>query len=222
MAWEGEKTLTFTVEDALLSLESFWALTGADQSYDSENKTQKFVVKPTSFAAYYSIKAHTLVRDESGVDHAALITIPKAKLQTSLNLSMAPTGDPSAFTFTFDAFPETAGDQDSRLFQLEIFEIAEEDKITADADGEGKKVTTIFVQGKKAQVSSNNTGDATVSVSSDGKITLTHGAASATISGVTVGDAKTLVGPTGYAAQGKSFTIAADSVTTLYIVETPN
>jgi len=30
IAWEGEKTLTFTVEDALLTMESFHALTGAE------------------------------------------------------------------------------------------------------------------------------------------------------------------------------------------------
>lgn len=47
---------------------------------------------------------------ESGEDYAAVITIPKAKLQSNISLSMAPNGDPSAFTFTFDAFNDGSGE----------------------------------------------------------------------------------------------------------------
>jgi hypothetical protein len=99
-AWEGERTLTFTVEDALLTTESFQALIGR-----ALNGNQ-IKITTTDFAGYYSIVAETLVRDvESGQDKAATITIPRAKLQSNLNIPMAPNGDPAAFTFTFDAFP---------------------------------------------------------------------------------------------------------------------
>ena len=65
VAWEGEKTMTFTVEDALLTMESFAALTGAKLN------NNKFRIYPHSFAGYYSITALTLVRTEDGIDHFA-------------------------------------------------------------------------------------------------------------------------------------------------------
>ena len=119
MAWEGEKTLTFTVEDALLTMESFWALTGAKKEYN-RTKGMTFKVYPTSFAGYYEITADTLFRNELGEDHDAKIYIPKAKLQTNLNLGMSPTGDPSTFTFTFDAFPSEKIQDNKMLFSLEV------------------------------------------------------------------------------------------------------
>ena len=74
VAWEGEKTLTFTIEDALITKASFRALTSADGSGN------KFTVKSTSFAGYYKITAYTLFREEDGSDYLATIVIPKAKL----------------------------------------------------------------------------------------------------------------------------------------------
>lgn len=101
MAWEGDKTITFTLEDALISMDAFEALTGTS-SKTTNNKTV-YTVKTTSFAGTYTVSAKTLFRDSSGNDHLATIYIPKAKLQTNLSLSMSPTGDPSSFTYTFDA-----------------------------------------------------------------------------------------------------------------------
>jgi hypothetical protein len=117
MAWDGEKTVTFTVEDALISKEAFWALTGASI------EGNRYKIKPTSFAGIYSIEAYTFMRDEDGADHLTKIVIPKAKLQTTLNLSMAPSGDPSTFTFTFDALAGTLSDEtgDDYLFTYEIY-----------------------------------------------------------------------------------------------------
>jgi hypothetical protein len=78
MAWEGEKTLTFTIEDALITLDSFHALTGTEK--DIKEDKIIFTSKTTSFAGYYEIAASTLFRDENGEDHNAIITIPRAKL----------------------------------------------------------------------------------------------------------------------------------------------
>lgn len=100
MAWEGERTLIFTVEDALFTKASLAALFGENFS-----STGSLSLKTTSTSGTYRITAETLVRDENGTDHAAIITIHKAKLQSNLNLPFSPTGDPMAFTFTFDAFP---------------------------------------------------------------------------------------------------------------------
>lgn len=148
MAWEGEKTLTFTVEDALLTMDSFWALTGADVS--DINGGVNFKIKPVSFAAYYRIVADTLFRDEDGVDHKATLTIPKAKLQTNLSLSMAPTGDPSTFTFTFDAFPDelTPADSEKILFNLFIEDI--------DEDFTTEEKTSIILNGVVYSTDSNS------------------------------------------------------------------
>jgi hypothetical protein len=143
MAWEGEKTLTFTVEDALITMESFYALTGADVSETTNGL--KFTSKTTSFAGYYSIHADTLFRDEYGNDHSAYITIPRAKLQTNLTLTMAPSGDPSTFTFTFDAFPGVDENKDV-LFTLEIYD---EDTVTLEMPTELLETATVAIQGKE-------------------------------------------------------------------------
>lgn len=145
MAWEGEKTLTFTIEDALLTRESFRALTGASVS----NNNNTFTIYPTSFAGYYSITAYTLLREQdTGIDKVTTITIPKAKLQTQLNLSMSPTGDPSTFTFTFDALPDN--ENNNQMFTLAIGDDIGTDSLsdkTAAAAAEG--ATRVFVDGRE-------------------------------------------------------------------------
>lgn len=135
VAWDGEKTLTFTIEDALITMEAFQALTGATPDVNN-----KYTIKPTSFAGTYSITAKTLFRDETGADHLATIVIPKAKLQSNLSLSMAPSGDPSTFTYTFDALAgrlRTEGeDVAPYLFTIQI-----QDGDYAEGDERGDSVT---------------------------------------------------------------------------------
>jgi len=161
MAWEGEKTLTFTVEDALITMESFYALTGADVK--DTNNGIKFTSKTTSFAGYYKITADTLFRDESGNDHPAYIVIPRAKLQSNLNLAMAPSGDPSAFTFTFDAMPGITEEDKDVLFTLEIYD--KEDVTMTIPTG-----TAIFVQIEG--VPTIETTETTLSIANTGVVTL--------------------------------------------------
>lgn len=139
MAWEGEKTLTFTIEDALITPESFRALTGASGSDNI------FKIYPTSFAGYYSITAYTLFRDqETGVDKVATINIPHAKLQTQLNLSMSPTGDPSTFTFTFDAMPDSKGTDKNLMFSLNIGNPLSPGESLSDKTGVSGKTTVVI------------------------------------------------------------------------------
>jgi len=58
------------------------------------------------FAGYFYIEGDTLFRrQQDGVDIEAQVIIPNAKIQTAFTLAMSPTGDPSSFTFTADAFP---------------------------------------------------------------------------------------------------------------------
>ena len=58
------------------------------------------------FAGSYYVEASTLFRRQSdGVDMPAQLTLPNVKIQSNFTFSMAPSGDPSTFTFTMDAFP---------------------------------------------------------------------------------------------------------------------
>lgn len=64
-------------------------------------------VSADKFSDYFYIEAETLFRNEAdGVDKAAQIIIPKGKVQSNFNISMANTGDPSTFTFTVDAMAD--------------------------------------------------------------------------------------------------------------------
>lgn len=120
IAWEGERTLTFTVENALMTLASFQAMSGAVRA--NANNKSTFSIYTNKFAGYYRVEAQTLIRDIDGVDHSALIIIPKAKLQTTINIPMGSSGDPSTFTFTFDAFPTS----ENKLLDLVIDELPQD------------------------------------------------------------------------------------------------
>ena len=212
IAWEGDKTVTFTFEDALISTEGMSILTGADLidaaeenkirihkkavvqvaeegaldfgevlgdeilvkdevfgfivdaneeiierlgkatvgsesnlitfaektlkesdsvliDYYVEKSTgvQEISITPDKFAGSFYIEGDTLFRRQSdGMDLAAQMIIPNAKIQTAFNFSMSPSGDPSTFTFTADAFPGTlAGDApgaDKKMYPLRILE----------------------------------------------------------------------------------------------------
>lgn len=67
----------------------------------------EITIEPDKFAGYYYVEANTLYRQVStGKDVAAVINIPKVKIQSKFNFAMSSTGDPSTFTFTMDAFPD--------------------------------------------------------------------------------------------------------------------
>lgn len=214
IAWEGDKTVTFTFEDALISVEGMSVLAGADLIKAStgneirvhkkavvqagaessegivnvgahiaegetvvENEAFGFVVNangeitkrlgaatiatggqvkfdttltegnsilvdfyvtknsgvqeisitPDQFAGYFYIEGDTLFRRQSdGKDLAAQIVIPNAKIQTAFTFEMSPSGDPSTFTFTADAFPGVlAGDPvgaERKMYAMRILE----------------------------------------------------------------------------------------------------
>ena len=64
-------------------------------------------IEAGKFGGNYYLEASTLFRDQStGTDHAAEFVIPNCKVQSNFTFTMAPSGDPSTFTFTMDAFPD--------------------------------------------------------------------------------------------------------------------
>lgn len=162
-AWEGEKTVTFTVEDAILTNDSLVALLGAD--FDNSGKIR---VKSTSFAGYYKITADTLVRNiDDGADEPAKITIHKAKLQSNINLSMAPNGDPSTFTFTFDAFATTVDGEPGVIYDFAIGAVGEGTAATLDTkvtihDGTDTYIATTSAETPAITIASDTNGSITI------------------------------------------------------------
>jgi phage gp45-like len=71
---------------------------------------------------------------------------------------MSPTGDPSTFTFTFDAFPATATDGEENV----IYDI-----VIGGLSGSG--TTTVYIDGTEYTTTSPNPE---LAVAGDGKITL--------------------------------------------------
>ena len=105
IAWEGERTLTFTVEDALISKEGLELLNG---DVTSDNK---ITIEPNKFADYYYVEAKSLMRKAAdGKDYLLTIVLPRVKIQSGFTITMAPTGDPSTFSYVMDAFPGKVGD----------------------------------------------------------------------------------------------------------------
>ena len=108
IAWEGERTLTFTVEDALISKEGLELLNGDVTSDD------KIVIEPNKFADYYYVEAKSLMRKAvDGKDYLLTIVLPRVKIQSGFTMTMAPTGDPSTFSYVMDAFPGKVGTEEA-------------------------------------------------------------------------------------------------------------
>ena len=68
--------------------------------------TQQIEITPDKFGGNYYLEASTLFRDTNGTDMPAEFIIPNCKIQSNFTFTMASSGDPSAFTFTMDAFPD--------------------------------------------------------------------------------------------------------------------
>ena len=108
IAWEGERTLTFTVEDALISKEGLELLNG---DVTSDNK---ITIEPNKFADYYYVEAKSLMRKAvDGKDYLLTIVLPRVKIQSGFTMTMAPTGDPSTFSYVMDAFPGKVGTEEA-------------------------------------------------------------------------------------------------------------
>lgn len=200
MAWEGEKTLTFTIEDALITVDAFHALTGATKTTDAAGRVV-YTTTTTSFAGIYSIVASTLFRDDNGDDHAATINIPKAKLQSNLSLSMAPSGDPSTFTYTFDAL---AG-SDNTLFTLTI----------DDANYDASTTTTTVIINNAVYTTTSTAP--VLNVSNSGAVTLTSSTPTIPTT-VTVSATQNLTNLTAMIGREEKVDLKPGSVSTWYII----
>lgn len=78
-----------------------------DYYVKSTQYVKQIDIEAGKFGGSYYLEASTLFRDEAtGEDYPAEFVIPNCKIQSNFTFTMAPTGDPSTFTFTMDAFPD--------------------------------------------------------------------------------------------------------------------
>lgn len=78
-----------------------------DYYVEAESGVKQINIEASKFGGSYYLEASTLFRDQAtGEDYPAEFVIPNCKVQSNFTFTMAPTGDPSTFTFTMDAFPD--------------------------------------------------------------------------------------------------------------------
>lgn len=78
-----------------------------DYYVEATSGVKQIDIDPGQFGGSYYLEASTLFRDQAtGEDHPAEFVIPNCKVQSNFTFTMAPSGDPSTFTFTMDAFPD--------------------------------------------------------------------------------------------------------------------
>lgn len=78
-----------------------------DYYVEATSNVMQINIEAAKFGGSYYLEASTLFRDEAtGADYPAEFIIPNCKVQSNFTFSMSPTGDPSTFSFTLDAFPD--------------------------------------------------------------------------------------------------------------------
>ena len=92
-------TITPAITESVNVMVDYYIDLPGQQVYEAD-------ITADTFAGYYYVEADTLFRQQStGKDLPANLTFPNVKIQSNFTITMAGTGDPSAFTFTMDAFP---------------------------------------------------------------------------------------------------------------------
>lgn len=120
-----------------------------DYYVKSTQYVKQIDIEAGKFGGSYYLEASTLFRDEAtGEDYPAEFVIPNCKIQSNFTFTMAPTGDPSTFTFTMDAFPDyTKFDKTKKVIAaLQIVEDKDlyDGGITADASEENRVSGDIY------------------------------------------------------------------------------
>ncbi len=107
-----------------------------DYYVKAESGVKQIDIEAGKFGGSYYLEASTLWRDQStGDDYPAEFIIPNCKVQSNFTFTMAPTGDPSTFSFVLDAFPEYTRFNKTKKVIAAI-------QIVEDKDGFGKETTT--------------------------------------------------------------------------------
>lgn len=101
------------LNDQFIIIENEDVLTGdkiiADYYFATQASNKRMRITSDQFPKTFTLEANTLWRDEDGYDHQARIRIPRAKLEGSFTIEMAPNGDPATFTFNFECLKPKDG-----------------------------------------------------------------------------------------------------------------
>lgn len=101
ISWSYGKEVTFTMEDALLSMDTLDLMFGATES---ESDTPTLTIDANTFPEPYMIVGKTVMRSYTdGKDHPFYFVMPKAQIQVGGTLTMEAEGDPSTFEMTVKA-----------------------------------------------------------------------------------------------------------------------
>lgn len=111
-----------TVSSVVVSLSTNSVSSSVLVDFYIQQTGKQMTIEAGKFAGYYYVEANTLFRGTDGKDYPAQFVIPKGKVQSNFTFTMAPTGDPSTFTFVLDALPAKTRFDATRdvLFTLEI------------------------------------------------------------------------------------------------------
>lgn len=135
VAYENGKT-TITCKEAA----QVGSVVLVDYYVKKSKGAQMIEITADKFAGNYYLEASTLFRRESdGVDMPAEFIIPNGKIQSNFTFSMAPTGDPSTFSFVMDAFPDYTKFDKTKKVLAAIQVITEDD----DEDDGSREACTV-------------------------------------------------------------------------------
>lgn len=102
ISWSYGKEVNFTMEDALLSMDTLDLMFGASES--GADTTKSLTIDANTFPDSYLLIGQTVMRSyQDGTDHPFLFVMPKAQIQVGGTLTMEAEGDPSTFEMTVKA-----------------------------------------------------------------------------------------------------------------------
>lgn len=102
-----------------------------DYYVKKKNDAIQINITPENFSGNFYLEASTLFRATNGVDMPAEFIIPNCKIQSNFTFTMAPSGDPTTFTFTMDAFPDyTRWNKTEKVFAT--IQVIDQNEVTSD------------------------------------------------------------------------------------------
>lgn len=113
ISWSYGKEVTFTMEDALISMDTLALWLGGTK--DNETVT----IDADTFPEMYTIVGETVMRSyATGKDEPFYFVIPKGKINVSGTVTMEAEGDPSTFEMTIKAMSATVGNDSDVLVKF--------------------------------------------------------------------------------------------------------
>lgn len=176
ISWSYGKEITFTIEDALCSLDTLALMFGGIQADNS------VTIDASTFGGTYYIEGKTYMRSYTdGKDYLFTFEIPKAKVSTGGTLTMEAEGDPSTFEMTIKALRSTLDGSDTLVIFTKGDEVTGDDslvvyptvKITA-SGSKDVQIPGLAASGYTAAIANNLVSSATIAAN---KVTIAAGSA---------------------------------------------